>query len=79
MANHKSAIKRAKQNENRRLANKAVKTRVKGMVKAVRQAMEAKEPPAFYIIITASVPCNNSFYAFQPSKGIVFNKFFGFN
>ena len=36
MANHKSALKRARQNENRRLRNKSVKTRVKSVVKAVR-------------------------------------------
>ena len=38
MANHKSALKRARQNENRRLRNKGVKTRVKSAVKAVRTA-----------------------------------------
>ena len=38
MANHKSALKRARQNEIRRLRNRAVKTRVKSVVKAVRQA-----------------------------------------
>lgn len=38
MANHKSALKRANQNENRRLRNRAVKTRVKNVVKIVRQA-----------------------------------------
>ena len=36
MANHKSALKRARQNETRRLRNKAVKTRVKSIVKQVR-------------------------------------------
>jgi len=36
LAIHKSAIKRAKQNEVRRLRNKAVKTRVKGAVKEMR-------------------------------------------
>ena len=36
MANHKSALKRTRQNENRRLRNKGVKTRVKSVVKAVR-------------------------------------------
>ena len=40
MANHKSALKRARQNENRRLRNKSVKTRVKSVVKAVRTAGE---------------------------------------
>lgn len=38
MANHKSALKRARQNEDRRLRNKAVKTRVKSVTKSVRQA-----------------------------------------
>ena len=36
MANHKSAVKRARQNEIRRLRNKATRTRVKSIVKEVR-------------------------------------------
>ncbi len=36
MANHKSALKRARQNEIRRLRNKSVKTKVKTIVKDVR-------------------------------------------
>ena len=36
MANHKSALKRARQNEIRRLRNKSVKIRVKTIVKDVR-------------------------------------------
>lgn len=36
MANHKSALKRVKQDEGRKMRNKAVKTRVKSVVKAVR-------------------------------------------
>lgn len=39
MANHKSALKRARQNETRRLRNKSVKTRVKKVVKDVRLAV----------------------------------------
>jgi len=38
LANHKSAEKRAQQNENRRVRNKAVKTRIKHVTKEVRQA-----------------------------------------
>ncbi len=38
LANHKSALKRARQNEDRRLRNKGVKSRVKSVVKAVRTA-----------------------------------------
>lgn len=39
MANHKSALKRAGQNERRRLRNKTVQTRVKNVVKEVRLAV----------------------------------------
>ena len=42
MANHKSAIKRARQNELRRLRNKSVRTRVKSIVKDVRSAASEK-------------------------------------
>ena len=38
MANHKSALKRIRQNEIRRLRNKSTKTRIKHMTKDVRQA-----------------------------------------
>ncbi len=40
MANHKSALKRARQNEVRRIRNKGYKTRVKKAVKEVRTAIE---------------------------------------
>ena len=36
MANHKSALKRARQNEVRRLRNKSTRTRVKNVTKEVR-------------------------------------------
>lgn len=39
MANHKSALKRARQNSQRRLRNKSLKTRVKSVVKDVRLAV----------------------------------------
>jgi len=38
LANHPSAIKRARQNENRRLRNKIAKTRIKSVIKSVRTA-----------------------------------------
>lgn len=38
MANHKSALKRARQNEQRRMCNKMTKTKVKNIVKDVRLA-----------------------------------------
>jgi len=39
LANHKSAIKRARQNEIRRLRNKGTKTRVKSIVKDLRSSV----------------------------------------
>ena len=42
MANHKSALKRARQNEVRRMRNKSSKTRVKNVVKEVRLAVSEK-------------------------------------
>ena len=44
MANHKSAIKRARQNEDRRLRNRMTKTQVKNVVKSVRLAADEKSP-----------------------------------
>lgn len=44
MANHKSAMKRARQNKRRRLRNKARKTRIKNLVKALEAAIENKSP-----------------------------------
>lgn len=41
MANHKSAKKRAKQSQVRRLRNKSVKTTLKNLEKSVRAAKEA--------------------------------------
>lgn len=38
MANHKSAVKRAGQNEIRRLRNKSTKTRIKSIVKDIRSS-----------------------------------------
>lgn len=46
MANHKSALKRAGQNERKRLRNRAVQTRVKNVVKAVRLAVAEETPNA---------------------------------
>ena len=44
MANHKSALKRAKQNEIRRLRNKATKTRTKNATKSVHLALSGDTP-----------------------------------
>lgn len=44
MANHKSAIKRAKQNEARRLRNRMRKTRMKNVIKEVQEAISSNSP-----------------------------------
>lgn len=43
MANHTSALKRHRQSLKRQARNKAVKTRIKNSVKAVRQALAEKD------------------------------------
>ena len=45
MANHKSALKRAKQSEIKRVENKSYKTRVKKAVKEVRAAVANNSEP----------------------------------
>ncbi|NJB66766.1 small subunit ribosomal protein S20 [Desulfobaculum xiamenense] len=43
MANHKSAIKRHRQSEKRNARNRAVKTRIRSAVKALRAAVESND------------------------------------
>jgi len=45
VANHPSAIKRARQNEDRRERNKTAKTRVKNVIKSVRTAAGSDMDP----------------------------------
>ena len=68
MANHKSAKKRAKQSQVRRLRNKSVKTLLKTLEKKVRAAKEAGEDSAELMKQTQS--------AFQKKKkkGIIHKK-----
>ena len=42
MANHKSAIKRARQSEDRRERNRSRKTRMKGAIKKLEEAISSK-------------------------------------
>ena len=44
MANHKSAIKRNRQSEKKRVRNASVKSHVKTRIKAVLKAVEEKDP-----------------------------------
>ena len=43
MANHKSALKRARQNEKRYIRNKAYRTRLKNILKQTRLVVENEE------------------------------------
>ena len=56
MATHKSAIKRAKQSEARRQRNRAVKTRVKSVVKEVRIALEKQSVEEAQVALQHAVP-----------------------
>ena len=46
MANHPSALKRHRQSEKRRLRNRALKTHLRHLVRAVRTAVASRDPAA---------------------------------
>ena len=56
MARHISALKRARQNEKRRMRNQRRKTRVKNVVREVRQAMIKKDAAGAETALTKAVP-----------------------
>ena len=56
MATHKSAIKRAKQSEARRLRNRTRKTRVKTVIKEVRTALENKSVEEAQAALQQAIP-----------------------
>jgi len=70
LANHASALKRARQNETRRLRNRAVKTRIKNVVKSVRQAVEEQSPEA----ATTTLNQAKSMIAKAAKKGVIHKK-----
>lgn len=67
MANHKSALKRVKQSEKRRLRNKAVKTRVNGVIKGVRQALDAGDKDQAQSALDVAIPVIDK----AASKGVI--------
>ena len=70
MADHKSALKRARQNEKRRLRNKSTKTRVKNIVKSVRLSVNEKSKEAVLSeLITAQSIIDNA-----AKKGVIHKK-----
>lgn len=56
MANHASALKRARQIEKRSARNKAYRTRVRSVVKQVRQAIAAGDADAAQTALSQAVP-----------------------
>jgi small subunit ribosomal protein S20 len=70
LAEHKSALKRARQNEKRRLRNKSTKTRVKSIVKSVRLSVNEKSKEAVLSeLITAQSIIDNA-----AKKGVIHKK-----
>ncbi|MFY9944340.1 MAG: 30S ribosomal protein S20 [Desulfobacterales bacterium] len=67
MANHKSAVKRTRQNSNRRLRNKAVRTQVKS---AARQ-LEAKVAEKDLQLAVAELKAAKSTIAKAAKKGVL--------
>jgi small subunit ribosomal protein S20 len=56
LASHISALKRARQNEKRRIRNLHVETTVKSMVKKVRSAVEAKDVEGAQKALAKAIP-----------------------
>ena len=56
MARHISALKRARHNKKRRLRNQSRKTRVKSVVREVRQAMAKRDAAGAETALTKAVP-----------------------
>jgi len=67
VANHKSALKRIKTNEKRRIRNRAVLTRVKNVTKAVRAAAENNDADAAQTALAAAVATIDK----AASKGVI--------
>ncbi|HET7874094.1 MAG TPA: 30S ribosomal protein S20 [Methylomirabilota bacterium] len=53
MANIKSAIKRIKQNERRRLRNRAVRSAIRGAIKSARTALASQTPETKAAVLVA--------------------------
>lgn len=56
MAHHKSAIKRIKQNEKKRLRNRHVRSTLRTSIKRVREAVEGKDLATARELLAAAIP-----------------------
>lgn len=67
MANHKSALKRIKQNEKRNERNRHVRSTLRTFIKRVREAAAAKNPAAAKEALEAAIPVIDA----AASKGVI--------
>ena len=67
MATHKSALKRQKQNEKRRLRNVHIRSTLKTLVKKVRLAVEAKDIDKARTALAEAIPTINK----AKSQGVI--------
>lgn len=67
MANHKSALKRIKQNEKRNERNRHVRSTLRTFIKRVREAAAAKNPVAAKEALDAAIPVIDA----AASKGVI--------
>ncbi|OGP56739.1 MAG: 30S ribosomal protein S20 [Deltaproteobacteria bacterium RBG_13_49_15] len=71
MANHPSALKRARQNEEKRTRNRIVKTKVKNIVKTLRAAVgQSSDPEA----VAKHLNQAKSVIAKSAKKGVIHKK-----
>ena len=67
MANHKSALKRIKQNEKRNERNTHIRSTLRTHIKRVREAVAKKDEAAAKEALTAAIPVIDS----AASKGVI--------
>ncbi len=67
MANHKSALKKIRQDEKRRIRNKTVRTRYRNLIKAVRVAVASGDNERAKEALTMAAP----YLQRAASKGVI--------
>jgi small subunit ribosomal protein S20 len=70
LASHKSALKKMRQDQKRRMRNKAVRTRYRNLVKAVRAALESGDAAQAEEALKKAVPQLQR----AASKGVIHKK-----
>ena len=70
LATHKSALKRHRQNQKRRLRNKIIRSQLKTSVKSFVTAVESKDKPAVQAAAKAAI----STISKTASKGVIHKK-----